>query len=644
MFLDLIKIDFAFGLLLFLPGYALLIALTRTRNPLGLLGNIVASLVLSIGSVSFILMLIDKLNIKITSASIIVSVLIFSLTNFLFFWFFRKEKSNDSAKKDLVWLIFLLVGILSIFLRMIYLLPKIIPHTTDLGHHMYWVNYIIQFQQLPTYGIPDVIIGEHVIFGAISIISGIGIISALPAAILFIFNMFSLLAIFLLTRELARTMLTENKSNIVGLLSFVSIGIFYAIASPQATYINGGVIGNLMGNLLVPTIFYLFIRAFRKKDPSLTSLGIFLIGTLIYTHHLSTFIFIYSLTGFLLFFGFSFLVAKYWFKRKDLAFNSFWKTFFNIKTVLTSLFLLLFIFLVRIPSYLNSSAIDTAVGAPSKSTRVGLSVNELIHSTGAWRIFYAMIGIVLLEFIFWQLYKKNSTFRRLYSVKFKDSTALIVALSLASAWFITIFIMSHWPAALKVDIISGRIANYLTYPATVLSAFGVYAVLAPAFKRKQSSIAFIVFAIVFIPGIISGLFDVSETYPENTESIRKTTHTFAGSLYLTEKTTSEQGILKDHVYLKADTWIKNFLMRDYKEPLSRTLLKRYNDPIKKRETCTRDMVAIPDSEIGEKCFEETGVKFIILKNNYDTQQFEISDNFSKIFTTGEVVIFQKNHE
>ena len=93
----------------------------------------------------------------------------------------------------------------------------------------------------------------------------------------------------------------------------------------------------------------------------------------------------------------------------------------------------------------------------------------------------------------------------------------------------------------------------------------------------------------------------------------------------------------------ARAWIKNFLMRGYREPLSRTLLKRYSDPVKERETCTRDMVAIPETEIGKSCFQETGVKFIILRNGYDTHQFEISDNFSKIFTTPEVVIFQKNN-
>jgi hypothetical protein len=94
--------------------------------------------------------------------------------------------------------------------------------------------------------------------------------------------------------------------------------------------------------------------------------------------------------------------------------------------------------------------------------------------------------------------------------------------------------------------------------------------------------------------------------------------------------------------MPADTWVKLFLMREYKNPLSRSYLKRYDDPVKTRETCTRDMIAIPDSEIGKTCFEEYQTDYVFLKKGYDNQQFERSSNFSKIFSSEGVVIFQRN--
>ncbi len=644
MLLDLIKIDLSLGLLLFIPGYSILIALTRTKNPLGTLGTIVVSMVLSLGIVDFSLMLIDKLSFKITFFSIFLILLTITTVGLLFYKIFRQKNTRKPEKlNNSNWSIFFLILSFSIFIRVLYLIPKIIPHTTDLGHHMYWVNYIIKFQQLPVYGIPDFIIGEHLIFSAASILSGIGIISALPTIILFIINIFSLLAVFLLTKELASLLFAKNTAHKIGLLSLLSIGIFYAIASPQASYINGGVIGNLMGNLLIPTIFYLFIKAIKEENSTLASLGFFLVSILAYTHHLSTFIFIYVLTGFLILFLIGVGIIKFVSKNNNLRLGSFLKIFFNLKTILTSFLILFFVFLIRIPSYLNLSAIDTAVGNPSKETRIGLTINNLVHSTGSWRVFYSAVGLIFLGLIFWQIFKKNPLAKKVYSFQIKNPIKTLVAISLASAWFLTIFAMSYWPALLKIDIISGRIANYLTYPSAILAGFGIYAILQPIFSKNQKIITMTVFMIVFIPGIISGLFDVSESYEEDSHKIDETIETFKGAEYLADKTNSNQKILKDHIYLAGDTWVKNFLMRNYKEPLSRTLLKRYIDVVKKRETCTRDMIAIPETEIGKKCFQETGVEFIILKNGFDTHQFETSENFSKIFATDKVVIFQKNN-
>ena len=140
---------------------------------------------------------------------------------------------------------------------------------------------------------------------------------------------------------------------------------------------------------------------------------------------------------------------------------------------------------------------------------------------------------------------------------------------------------------------------------------------------------------------MSGLSDVSNFYEENYED-KTISQVFAGSEYLAEKTKASDIIIKDHIYMPADTWVKLFLMRDYKNPLSRSILRRYEDSVNIRETCTRDMIAIPDSPIGKSCFDETGTSYVFLKKGKDDQQFENSPNFSKIFSSQGVVIFQRN--
>ena len=644
--LDLVKIDLTLALLFFLPGYSVLIALMRNKNPLGILGTLLISMVLSLGIVNFALIFIDKIGLELLPANIIFTVLFISAVAFLFYAILPEKKIKKNSDKN-NWLLFLLVVLFSVFLRITFLLPKAIPHTTDLGHHMYWVNYIIQFHKLPIYGIPDVIIGEHLFFGSVSILSEIGIFTALPMALLFAINILSLLAMFLLTKEIADLIFKKESGFFIGIISLISIGIFYSIASPQATYINGGVIGNIMGNLFIPIIFYLFIKAFHEKTPTLAALGIFLIGNLAYTHHLSSFIFIYSLVGFLILLFAGFLILRFFFRQTDFSLFPFFKIFINLKTVLAIALVLIWVLFLRLPSYLNSSAIDTAVGSPSKSTRVGLSINNLINSTGPWRVFYSLIGIIFLLVLFYQFTKNKIDFQKKYQTQKPRPLEMLVATSLSISWFATIFLMSYRPDLLKIDIISGRIANYLTYPSALLAAFGVYAVLQPFATKKNNFVYLLIFSVVFIPGVISGLFDVSENYSESKELIETedTVQTFRASSYLNEETSWESDrILKDHIYLTGDTWIKNFLMRDYEEPLSRTYSRKYDDSVNSRETCTRDMIGLPDEEVSRKCFQETGVNFIVLKNGFDTIQFEKSTNFSKIFTTGKTVIFKRNYE
>ncbi|MFW5884694.1 MAG: DUF1616 domain-containing protein [Patescibacteria group bacterium] len=647
--LDIIKLSLTLFFLFFLPGYFTLKVLYPEKNKFGYAGEAILAFTLSIAVVNFLMMIVDKAGIAINFISVSLGLGFF--TAGAAFVHFRKRKIIKPQKTEgksihKGWLAFFIILLLSIVARLIYLIPKVIPHTTDSGHHMYWAKHIVDFAELPQYGIPDVIIGEHIVFAATSILSGISLISSLPNIILFLINIFSLIAIFAVVKQISSSFLPPRDSFALGLLSLLAIGVLYAISSPQGKYINGGVVGNILGGLFIPVSIYLFAKAIQEKDTLLSAIGVFIVGTMAYTHHLSTFVFLYFIIGFTILSIAYFALLFFFKKTSKQKITKTLKSIINLKSSLVGIALLLFVFLIRVPSYLNSSAISTAVGEPSKSTRTGVIFGDLLLSTGPWRVFYSFLGTVFLGGILFLIFSKRQVLKdfakKYYSVTLSDPLKIGLLALVIPAWFWVIFLMTSFPDVLKVDIPSGRIANYLTYPSAALCVFGLFLLLKPIIKKLDPKASVLFFALIISTGYISGSTDISEWYPEDSKKNAKMyAETLRASRYLAEKTTSEEVILKDHVHLPADSWVKVFLMRGYEKPLSRALLKRYDDPVKDRETCTRDMISIPDSEIGKSCYEETGVEYIILRNGYDTQQFQKSENFSMIYTSENVVIYQR---
>lgn len=659
MFLELLKFILTIAFVLFLPGLFLLKVLLNKTHQISGLEKLILSFGLSIIVTDILILLINKLGLPINQLSIIATLLIFILACFLFTKYKKKKiipSDNFEEKNKLSFsykqvLIFALLLFFVVFAKISFLSDKTLPQSTDLGHHMYWSNYIVEFEELPNYNMPDFIIGEHIVFSAVSIVPGIDLISTMPMIILFLVNIFTILAFFILTYQVSLNFVLKENSKKIALLSLITLGVFYAIASPQAKYVSGGVIGNLLGNLFIVLIFYSLFKAVRLKSKAFAFLTFLIILALTYTHHLSTFIFLYVLIGSfvtLIFLLLIFALTKKISWSEILSFSKEQlKTFFNYKNIIFLFLIVAFTQLVWLPSYLNKSAIDTAVGAPSKATRVGLSINSLIATTGGWRFFYAVIGGLFLVAIIVAtiVATKSEPFQKIKAtlIDNKNKLLLILSLTLLFAWAGMIFLMSYKPALLKIDIPSGRIASYFTYPTALLSTIGVFYLFSLTSNRLSRKIFIILFLLVLGTGFISGTSDLSENKAEGVnEKNQNIQQVFIASEYLNLKTDNEEIILKDHIYLPADTWVKNFLMRDYKNPLSRSLLKRYDDPVKPRETCTRDMIAIPDSEIGESCFQETDVKYIMLQDGLDTQQFESSENFSKIFDGENVIIFQKN--
>lgn len=622
-------------LVLFLPGYFLLLAIFGKNRKFDSLEKFVLSCGLSIIITDIVLIFLNKFGILINKISLIISFGLFFIICYLIFHFFRKksasEKNDPSRPKysPVQISIIILIIFVSVFFQTIHLAKNITPSATDLGHHMYWVENIIQTGKISDFQkadiiqsnghysigepgkIDDFIIGEHLIFAAIGLISGASVISAFPVIILFLINIAGLLAIFILA-NIFFDFLPFGKT--VSILSILLLGCLYSLAAPQGNFISGGVIGNLIGNLLAPLAFYLLFRAIKENSSPVFALGIITIFGLVYAHHLSTFIF-----GFALIFSLLFLVII----KRNGIFAEFGKIFvlvFSAPVMATLFFGALFFFFIHMPGYIENQAVKTVIGEPSRSTKEGLAFGQLQSVAGESRLALGIVGIVLLL---------------AGAKKYPYQSAII------SGWFFSIFLLAWKPTLFHIDIPSSRIGNYLIFPAVLAGAFALawffekYIHDCETGKAYLGKNLFLVAAtLVFLYVLTSGLFDINQSFGTSPSS-KKTVETFAISRYLSERTNSEDMILKDHNYVPADSWMKVFFMRDYNYPFTRGLFFRYAGA-QKREMCTLWMISTPNSPDAKKCFEEIGIDFIIVNPNYDSAQFKDAQRFWRVYASDNV--------
>ncbi len=622
-------------IVLFLPGYFLLLAIFGKSGKLGSMERFVLSFGFSIIIADFLLIFLNKFGISINRISLLASFGLFFLICCLIYYFRRKKyKSEETESKRSGYSRFQILAIIliiftGIFFRAAHLAKNITPSATDLGHHMYWVQKIIQtgkianFQKVDiiqkdgNYGVSepvkinDFIIGEHLIFAAVGLISRAGVISSFPAIVLFLINIIDLLAIFILAKAFFDSYAFGKN---IPILSILFLGVFFALSAPQANYISGGVIGNLIGNLLAPLAFYLLFRAVKENNPPLFALGIFTVFGLVYTHHLTTFIF-----GFALIFSLLFLAAI---KRKEMIkeLKKICPLFFSAPVILTLLFGALFFFFIHTPSYIENQAVKTVIGEPSRTTKDGLAFSQLQSVTGESRLVFGIIGVVLLL---------------AGAKKYPYQSAII------SGWFFAVFILAWKPTLFHIDIPSSRIGNYLIFPAVLADAFAVSWFFANYACNREEGKAYlskkifpVVIALVFLYLFTSGLFDANQSLG-TPPSGKKTVETFALSRYLAGRTDSKDIILKDHNYVPADSWMKVFFLRDYNYPFTRGLFFRYSGS-QKREMCTLWMISTPNSPDAKKCFAETGVDFIVVNPNYDSAQFKDAKRFWRVYSSNNI--------
>jgi hypothetical protein len=640
------------GGLLFLPGILALRLLFGKRSPLSSWETLLTSFALSVGLIDFLMILLGKNHIPLSPLSITAGLIVSLLAFFLLARISRaKEKSaptkstGDTASAfhctPTQGMLFLLIIALTIFTKSIYLSDAAFPTSTDLGHHSYWAKLITETERLPDYSerkimvlpdgkeslsapqpIADFIIGEHLPLAAIALFSKSAFVSAFPVIVLFLVNMLSLLACFALAVRFGEEIRTKFKDFLpihFGLIVLFLLGPIYALATPQAKFVSGGVVGNTFGNLFIPLILLFFLRSVREKNPIFLGISFFLTFTLAYTHHLSTLVLLFILIASIL----TTIVLQ----RKSL--RSLFVSWFHLLRhpfpIVTSAACTLFFFVVALPTYIETHAIGTAIGTPTKLTRTGLAFSEILSGSGSARGSLGIAGLLLMFF---------------FARSFKNTAGILIG------WTMILLVMSLWPSLVFLDIPSNRIGSYALFPLTLMAGFAL--LLIPEFLKKTSRslavplplLSVSIFTLILFAYLVgNGSADNGGTLLTATKA-DDAVQTFAASQFLAERISSDDIVLKDHNYLSADSFMKLFFMRGYGFPLSRGYFKRYET--EGHEQCSLTMIATPNTPAGERCFRETGTDIVMINPLFDRSQFEKSPSFSRIYSSPLIQAYRKN--
>lgn len=584
----------------------------------------------------FIMLLLGRLEIQFSFTTL---VLAFSTSLALLFLadrFIRSRRServelSEKTKFDKKFLLALIViWVLGVFLRTAFFLPDVLPQDTDLGHHMYFAQNIVLEGKIPAYDTAEVIVGEHLIFAFLSIVSGVSLLSALPLLLLFFFNLMAALSISFFT-----FLLTGNKKISIGALAF--FGAYYVIDPPQGRYVNGGVVGNTFGNyllclILILTFIFAFVwfekiqnrvKAALKDDaPSILALLLFLLAGILYTHHLSSFLLLFNLLFFFIFWIVATAVVfKGAWKKIIAEFLTFFKHLFTSYKFLAVLFFLILLPLfIYLPFYLESNAVETVARAPLKESHTGIEWLSLSGKFGWLKVIFATVGLVLL----------------LRSLSWIKSAFIF-------SWFLPLFLLSFFPQIFNISIPSRRVATYLIFPLTVLAAYGMIKALI-SFKKVIAK-KYWVPALLLLAGLF--IFDGTADFRASYSSLNKfqeTVELYEASRYLAEKTPADAVMLKDHSAIPGDSWIKFFLQRGYDYFISRTYDYKYEaiDPYNKVDICPREMVIVPDSGQSQTCYGQTQTNYVILKPRGDDFLFWKSNRFDLVYSSDSVAVFKKN--
>ena len=622
---------------IFFPG--LILMWTLFPKTLEILEQLFLSAVLGIVVATFLGIVFDIFGI---SLGLMELVLVYTLLAALFVFFLRKRLARKEAEdtSSRIPLVFLSIFFVLLVLKAFYLGGNTIPISTDLGHHMYWSEYIVEYGQLPEYQeqniimapdenekhtisqahpISDVIVGEHVIFAILALLSSTEIISVYPMIFLFFVHSVTLLGVYLLARRLFSF---YKHKEAVALFALFFVGILFGIDSPQMRYITGGVVGNTFGNLFIVSLFFVFFLALIEKSKSFMAWGVLLVFALAYTHHLSTLLFIFSFVGVL-----AFLITLRW--------KWFWREIFPLvvsREVLGVLFLgIVSFFFVWSPAYIENSAAQTVVGEEEqKAEHAGITVSDYLFALGEERIMLAFLGLgLLMVFVVRFLWKK------------KEEEWMLPGVVLFG-WLALLFVLVFIPQVLQIDIPTIRTANYTIIPMSLIGGF-LFVWMIVQMKKQVffSSVFFASVLFILLVGLnFSGWNDNARYIQGGDESGARELHRVARYLGNHYQDTDDV-VMYDHINIDGGSWMKLYFMRDYNYPFYRALLFRYDRVTDKQEYCTRDVFTYPKTDEARKCFEDLSIEALVMNEAKDGKFFRESPDFSRVYSGKEIVIYNR---
>ena len=567
----------------------------------------------------------------------------------------KKEISLSKIKKN-QWLLYAFIAIWSagILLRTVFYLPDVLPQNTDLGHHMYWSELLIVNEKIPTYDTSEVIVGEHLIFGVLGQLSGISLLSALPLIILAFYNLFLILVI-----PAVSLALFNNRR--LALLAFFFGSFYFAIDSPQAKFVRGGVIGNTFGNLFILLSFFLlalFFRYFNEKMSQginlkkivfqrlscLVSLIFILLGGALYTHHLSAFLLIFCLFFvFLAWFVATFFSLKRKVKTKEALKKLFFfagNLLFRPRPLLAILFILTMLFVVYTPFYLKDQALSTVTRAPLKESHLGVSFLSAPDKFGKVRLILSFVGILgIIFFSFKRFGQKIQPLKAVFE-KYRKITPILWIFFFG--WIFPLFVLTFIPWLFRIDLPSQRVINYLLLPAIFLAGLGAELIFLMVKDHLKNKKVLAVLGLFLFFTLWEGTVDF-RTYFSWDNKFQETVELYEASKYLRDNSKPEDGVLKDHVSLVGDAWIKFFLLRGYDYFISRTYDYKYEvyDPYNEVDSCPKDMIDVPESGLSETCYGQTGISYVILRPKGEKFFFFRAKDFNTIYASDSVSIFKK---
>ena len=628
-------------LVLFLPGYTFLLAIFGKKH-LSIFERVVIAPGLGILVCDFLMLIMAKIGLPFGRISIASMIMLFSLICWSVYFFIKRKDTpatdsiNSSIRFSKKQALFFLVALtLSIFLRGTYLMNAIPASTTDLGHHMYWSKLFSETGTIQNYTskdivetnehfviadpkpISDFIIGEHLIFSAINLVSGLDYTSFFPIFLLFFIDILTLLTIFILSLKLFQ--LHPDKNNIA-ITALLFSGILFAIDPPQAKFVGGGLVGNLIGNLIIPLTFYFYIRFLQEKETVFLFFALFFSMGLFYTHHLSGLIFIFIFA--------IFFISSLVFNFKEVKLLA-----METKKVLSSplifgfaIFAIMMLY-VYIPSYLTNKAVTTVVGTVTKVEHAGLELSKFKDIVGEARL---ALGFLSILFIISHLKKSEGKTRYSYL--------------LLLAWIGILTLISLAPNFVGLDIPAGRIANYATYPLAILSAYFFTVIFSSngLISETSNKLVGLSFVLIVLYLFLDGQGNFTGFLKEGDDP-KAANSTYQASQYLAEKMDRADYLIDDHVNLSADSWVKLFFMRDYNFPLYRANLDRYENGIDKKEFCTLWMISNPESKDAEKCFQDLSVDFVMVDQGTDSPQFKKLANYWQVYSNDNVNIYYRKN-